>query len=186
MAKETKKDEKYVEGVADLREPRAMEDTDNVKLGEEINGTHCKVYIVAIDDMGSFDADTAGTVIGGQTDATLSRAKEVREIFHKDCEGGYAKKSGGKNSWSLSASGMVIFGDEGLEMLEGIMDGDGKCGAFVQIGNRKYYGECIATQNDLALPGDSEVTYDLSFEGTGPLKKVDKSMGELFRLPKNI
>lgn len=147
-------------------------DTDNVKVGEEINGTFCKVYLVKDLKVDSFTNEVTGIAISGQQDASISRSKEVREIFHKDCNGN-AKKSGGKNSWSISMSGMVIFGDAGLEMIEEIYDGNGKCGLYVEIGSRRYFGEGILVQNDMALPNDSEVTYDINVEGTGKLHKID-------------
>ena len=158
--------------------------TDDVRVGEEVNGTFCKVYLVKDMDVNSFDHTITGTVIAGQTDASLSRSKEVREIFHKDCNGN-AKKSGGKNSWSLSLSGMVIFGDEGLELVEEIYDGDGSCGVYIEMGNRRYYGKAILVQNDMALPNDSEVTYDINVEGSGKLYKVDKGAKVKFALPKS-
>ena len=158
--------------------------TENVKVGEEVNGTFCKVYLVKDMDVNSFDHEITGTVIAGQTDASLSRSKEVREIFHKDCNGN-AKKSGGKNSWSLSLSGMVIFGDEGLELVEEIYDGDGSCGVYIEMGNRRYYGKAILVQNDMALPNDSEITYDINVEGSGKLYKIDKGAKVKFTLPKS-
>ena len=158
--------------------------TDDVRVGEEVNGTFCKVYLVKDMDVNTFDHTITGTVIAGQTDASLSRSKEVREIFHKDCNGN-AKKSGGKNSWSLSLSGMVIFGDEGLELVEEIYDGDGSCGVYIEMGNRRYYGKAILVQNDMALPNDSEVTYDINVEGSGKLHKVDKGAKVKFALPKS-
>ena len=164
---------------------RAVASTEDVKVGEEVNGTFCKVYLVENMNVDEFTHEITGTVIAGQTDATLSRSKEVREIFHKDCEGGYAKKSGGKNSWSLSLSGMVIFGDAGLELVEKIYDGNGKCGVYVEMGNRRYFGECILVQNDLALPNDSEVTYDINVEGTGKLQKIDEDVSVALSLPKS-
>ena len=114
----------------------------------------------------------------------VSRIKEVREIFHKDCNGN-AKKSGGKNSWSLSLSGMVIFGDEGLELVEAIYDGDGSCGVYIEMGNRRYFGKAILVQNDMALPNDSEITYDINVEGSGKLHKIDKGAKVKFALPKS-
>lgn len=158
--------------------------TENVKVGEEVNGTFCKVYLVKDMDVNSFDHTITGTVIAGQTDASLSRSKEVREIFHKDCNGN-AKKSGGKNSWSLSLSGMVIFGDEGLELVEEIYDGDGSCGVYIEMGNRRYFGKAILVQNDMALPNDSEITYDINVEGSGKLHKIDKGAKVKFALPKS-
>lgn len=158
--------------------------TENVKVGEEVNGTFCKVYLVKDMDVNSFDHTITGTVIAGQTDASLSRSKEVREIFHKDCNGN-AKKSGGKNSWSLSLSGMVIFGDEGLELVEEIYDGDGSCGVYIEMGNRRYFGRAILVQNDMALPNDSEITYDINVEGSGKLHKIDKGAKVKFALPKS-
>lgn len=158
--------------------------TENVKVGEEVNGTFCKVYLVKDMDVNTFDHTITGTVIAGQTDATLSRSKEVREIFHKDCNGN-AKKSGGKNSWSLSLSGMVIFGDEGLELVEEIYDGDGSCGVYIEMGNRRYFGKAILVQNDMALPNDSEITYDINVEGSGKLHKIDKGAKVKFALPKS-
>lgn len=163
---------------------RAISSTEDIKVGEEINGTFCKVYLVKDMDVDSFTHAITGTVIAGQTDASLSRSKEVREIFHKDCNGN-AKKSGGKNSWSLSLSGMVIFGDEGLELVEEIYDGNGSCGVYIEMGNRRLYGKAILVQNDMALPNDAEVTYDINVEGSGPLKKIDKDVAVAFSLPQS-
>lgn len=154
----------------------------NVKVGEEVNGTHCKVYLVKDMKIDEFNHGIQGTLIAGQTDASLTRQKEVREIFHKDCNGN-AKKSGGKNSWSLSLSGMVIFGDEGLELVEEIYDGDGSCGVYIEMGTRRYYGKAILVQNDMALPNDSEVTYDINVEGSGKLMKLDRGVIPKFSLP---
>lgn len=146
-----------------------------LKHGEEINGTHSKVYLIKDMNVDEFNFEVSGTLIGGQQDLSVSRTKEVREIFHKDCEGGYAKKSGGRNSWSISFSGLVIYGDEGIALVKEIMDGDGKCGVYIETGSElREYGEVILTQNDTTAPNDEEMTYDISAEGTGILRTISK------------
>lgn len=147
-----------------------------LKKGEEINGTLSKVYLIKDMNVDEFNFEVSGTLIGGQQDLSVTRSKEVREIFHKDCEGGYAKKSGGRNSWGISFSGLVIYGDEGIKLVKEIMDGDGRCGVYIETGSElREYGEVILTQNDTSAPNDEEITYDISAEGTGVLHTLEKS-----------
>lgn len=146
-----------------------------LKKGEEVNGTHSKVYLIKDMNVDEFNFEITGTLIGGQQDLSVTRSKEIREIFHKDCEGGYAKRSGGRNSWGLSFNGLVIYGDEGIALVKEIMDGDGKCGVYIETGSElREYGEIILNKYDTKAPNDAEVTYDISGEGSGTLKTISK------------
>lgn len=145
--------------------------------GQEVSGTECKVYLVDALEVDEVTGETTGTLVGGQTGAELTKNREVKEIGHKDLEGGYAKQSAGKLSWEVSFDGCYIFGDEGYDKIEDAMNSkEGTIGIYVEIGKRRYVGKIILTTQSLSLPYDEEATYSVQGTGTGMLKRVDKTM----------
>ena len=151
----------------------------------EVNGTDCKVYLVDALEVDSVTGETTGTLVGGQTGAELSKNREIKEIGHKDLEGGYAKQSAGKLSWEVSFDGCYIFGDEGYDRIEEAMNSkEGTIGIYVEIGQRRYVGKIILTTQSLSLPYDEEATYSVQGTGTGMLRRVDKEANVRFDVAK--
>lgn len=141
--------------------------------GEEVSGTDCRVFLVKDIEIDEVTGETSGLLVGGQTGAELTKNREVKEVGHKDLEGGYAKQSAGKLSWEVSFDGCYIFGDEGYDAIEDAMNSkSGKIGIYVEIGTRRYAGEIILTTQSLSLPYDEEATYSVSGVGTGVLKRI--------------
>lgn len=151
--------------------------------GTEVSGTECKVYLVDALEIDEVTGETRGTLVGGQTGAELTKNREIKEIGHKDLEGGYAKQSAGKLSWEVSFDGIYIFGDEGYDKIEDAMNSkSGEMGIYVEIGPRRYVGKVILTTQSLSLPYDEEATYSVQGTGTGMLKRVDKAMPLNFKV----
>lgn len=145
--------------------------------GQEVSGTDCKVYLVDSLEIDEVTGETTGVLVGGQTGAELTKNREVKEIGHKDLEGGYAKQSAGKLSWEINFDGCYIFGDEGYDRIEDAMNSkEGTIGVFVEIGQRRYAGKIILTTQSLSLPYDEEATYSIQGTGTGMLRRIDKAM----------
>ena len=153
--------------------------------GTEVNGTDCKVYLVDALEVDSVTGETTGILVGGQTGAELSKNREIKEIGHKDLEGGYAKQSAGKLSWEVSFDGCYIFGDQGYDKIEEAMNSkEGTIGIYVEIGQRRYVGKIILTTQSLSLPYDEEATYSVQGTGTGMLRRVDKEAVVKFDIAK--
>lgn len=151
--------------------------------GEEVSGTDCKVFLVkdmAIDEV---TGETSGLLVGGQTGAELTKNREIKEVAHKDLEGGYAKQSAGKLSWEVSFDGCYIFGDEGYDAIEDAMNSkSGKIGVYIEIGTRRYAGEIILTTQTLSLPYDEEATYSIAGTGTGKLRRITPEASDSFKV----
>ena len=153
--------------------------------GTEVNGTDCKVQLVDALEVDSVTGETTGILVGGQTGAELSKNREIKEIGHKDLEGGYAKQSAGKLSWEVSFDGCYIFGDQGYDKIEEAMNSkEGTIGIYVEIGQRRYVGKIILTTQSLSLPYDEEATYSVQGTGTGMLRRVGKEAVVKFDIAK--
>lgn len=151
--------------------------------GQEVSGTECKVYLVDALEVDEATGETRGILVGGQTGAELSKNREIKEIGHKDLEGGYAKQSAGKLSWEISFDGCYLFGDAGYDLVEDRMNSkEGTIGVYVEVGQRAYIGKIILTTQSLSLPYDEEATYSIQGTGTGMLRRVDKAMPLNFKV----
>lgn len=144
--------------------------------GQEVSGTDCKVYLVDALTVDSTTMETTGTLVGGQTGAELTKNREIKEIGHKDLEGGYAKQSAGKLTWEVSFDGCYIFGDAGYDKIEQAMNSkSGEIGVYIEVGTRRYVGKIILTTQSLSMPYDEEATYSVAGTGTGMLKRIERA-----------
>lgn len=152
-----------------------MSELNKVVAGEEVNANHIKGYLIKDLTADLTDATIEGIALGGQTGFELNRSREIKEIAHKDCEGGYAKQSASKSTWDFSMDGMYIVDDQAYADIEEAMASEeGKIGVYIEVGTTRYVGFAIITSNNLSAPYDDQLTYSVAGTGTGVLHKVKK------------
>lgn len=113
------------------------------------------------------------TSIGGQRNASIEMSAEVIDISTKTTGGWTAKMSGAK-SWTADCDGIFITSDAGYDAaLAAFMAGtevDVKIAdADSTVG---FTGKAIITSFSFEAPYEDAMTYEMSFEGIGELKKV--------------
>lgn len=115
-----------------------------------------------------------GTIVGESTDASLSITMEPRDVSNKTSEG-WRELLEGRRSWSGSASGMYIPNDSNYNFDDIFSTYVNRDQVTIRIasseaGDVYYEGSAYITSANLNSP-DSEdnVTFDISFEGTGVL-----------------
>lgn len=118
-------------------------------------------------------------VIAGQRGATLNREMGTSDTTNKDGNG-WTENASTVKSWSVECDGLVVKDDEGYAALKAaflageavdVSVGDANCG----IGEK---GKAIITSFPVEAPYDSEVTYSVSFTGTGPLSDITAGGGQ--------
>lgn len=119
--------------------------------------------------------DPAYKVVGGQRGASLSRETETLDVTTKDSNGNTENIAGFK-SWSIEADGLLTESDEGFLALEDAYDnGEAVLINLTTASGNKYEGNAIITSFPISASYDDVATYELSFTGTGELKKVNKA-----------
>ena len=152
-----------------------MSELKKLVAGEEVNANHIKGYLIKDLSADLTNGEIEGIAVGGQVGFELNRSREIKEIAHKDCEGGYAKQSASKSTWDFSMDGMYIVDCEGYEAIEEAMASEeGKIGVYIEVGTTRYVGFAILTSNNLSAPYDDQLTYSIAGTGTGVLHKVKK------------
>lgn len=129
-------------------------------------------FVVKI-NTGTADVPVYQTV-AGQRGASLSREAETLDVTSKDTKG-WSESISGFKSWSIEADGLVTEDDKGFLALEdAYMKGEAILISLVTASGGKYEGKAIITSFPLTASYDDVVTYELSFTGTGALKKTPK------------
>ncbi len=114
---------------------------------------------------------TPAVKIAGQQGGSLSRSSESVEVTTKDTQGWKAFVSSFKE-WSIEADGLVVDSDAGYQDLEDAFNAGTEVDVeLVTGGATKYTGKAIITDFPIEFPYDSEVTYNVTLQGTGPLTK---------------
>jgi TP901-1 family phage major tail protein len=109
-------------------------------------------------------------VLGGQTNATLSREAEEIDVSAKTDPAGYGDFLVGRKSWSIECEGFMVDSDASIDHLEQIYEAR----AFVDLelaypSGKKYSGKGVITEFSLEFPSDDGATYSLTITGAGPL-----------------
>lgn len=116
-------------------------------------------------------------VVGGQTGASLSRSASTIDVSDKTT-GGWSSSMVGLKSFSIDAEGFVSLGDEGQELLEEAFENREKVVAEIRIGGDEnengitYTGNCVITSLENEFSQDDAITFSVSLEGAGELKRV--------------
>lgn len=128
------------------------------------------------------NADDELQTIGGQTGATLNREAETIDTTDKTSEG-FSSAMPGIISWSIDADGFVVLGDTAFDLVEDAFLAREKFTAEIRVGDndnlngRTYSGEVYIVDLPLEFAQDDAVTYDLTLEGVGELKRVKGIVG---------
>lgn len=136
-----------------------------------INGTR---YIVEI----STDGGSTWTGIAYAENASLSRAKDVRDVTNK-YSGGYRELgTGGKKSWSMTSDGFVVYADDDSRLCADDLHGFWEQSALLDFrftdadenaGDVRYSGKGVLTAFDESGGTEDNLTYSITIEGSGPL-----------------
>ena len=118
----------------------------------------------------SIKVSVGETLIGGQTECSLTMETETMETTTKD-SGNWSEEEAVGLSWSISCDGLVITTDEGLEALETAW----KTMSTVDIkyGTATNYksGKAIIESLEQNSPSKEKTTYSVSLKGVGELTK---------------
>lgn len=136
-----------------------------------INATN---YVLKI----STDGGTTFNALAELQNATLSTSMETRDTTTKD-SAGWRELGEGLRQWSMTGSGLVVFAPSGSMLAPDDV--------FTLLGNRTkvtlqfttantgdYEWEGDAYVTELSLEGGTEdnLTFSVTFEGTGPLTQA--------------
>ena len=122
-------------------------------------------------ELGNSIKVTVGTtLIGGQTDCTLTMETETMETTTKD-SGNWSEEEAVGLSWSIDCDGLVITSDEGLEALETAWET--MATVDVKYGTATNYksGKAIIESLEQNSPSKEKTTYSVSLKGVGELTK---------------
>lgn len=118
------------------------------------------------------DSEPVYTTVGGQRGASLNRDAETMDTTSKDSQG-WSESVPGLKSWSIEADGLLTENDAGYLALEkAYMDGEAVVVNITTAGGNKYEGKAIISSFPLSAPYDDLATFEVSFTGTGALKKA--------------
>lgn len=117
------------------------------------------------------------TKIGGQRNASIEMSAEVIDISTKTTGDWTAKMSGAK-SWTADCDGIYIADDEGYKAaLDAFMSGTEVDVKIANDGSTVgFTGKAVITSFSFEAPYEDAMTYEMSFEGVGELKKVALEM----------
>lgn len=134
-----------------------------------INGT------LAVIKTGTNNA--TATTIGLSTNASLSFTMETRDISNKS-SAGWRELLEAQRSWSVSCEGLYAFLDSAGAATKNYDDFwalmNTRTSLYIEIstgvtGDKYYGGQCYITSLEQSAPMEDNMTYSMSFEGTGAL-----------------
>lgn len=116
--------------------------------------------------------------LAGQRGCTLNRSGEVIDVSNK-VTSGWKESLTGLKEWSIDADGIMVEGDEALDVLEqAFLDSKP---VHIKMGRRDkswgYEGEAIITDFPIEAPYDDAVTYSMTLQGASGLEKFKKPEG---------
>lgn len=131
----------------------------------KISGMKVKVYL---------KDSASGIVLGGQRNATLNRSAESIDATSKDTEGYWKESIQGFKEWSIDADGAYVTDDAAYAKLEEAFLNSENVDVYIQFpSGTKYEGNATITDFPIEAPYDDLVTYSLTLQGNGALKKVE-------------
>lgn len=112
-------------------------------------------------------------VVGGQRGATLNRASETLDVSNKATGGAWKEFIAGAKEWSIDCDGILIDGDDAFELIEeSFLSGEV---VEVKVGDEDgwgFEGNAIITDFPVEAPYDDALSYSMTLQGTGELKKA--------------
>ncbi len=133
--------------------------------------------VAGVDILLSVDTDTTGTtpnltVIGGQSNATLSRTTNIIDVTAKDAEG-FTESIAGMNSWSIECDAFLVEDNASLDYLETAWNNRDEVKVQVAMpSGAKYNGSAFIGDFSLEAPADGAASNSISLTGNGPLTKT--------------
>jgi TP901-1 family phage major tail protein len=115
------------------------------------------------------------TPVGGQRNATLSETNDTFETTNKLSPDRAREFESSFYSWTISADGVHVAGEEAYEKLKECVRTGEKILVQIDDGGLKEQGLAIVTSRELEGPYDGESTYSMELQGTGPLTPVTGS-----------
>lgn len=107
------------------------------------------------------------TEVGGQRGATLSESLETIDVTAKD-SGGVQEFAPGLYSWTISADGVDVVGNEAQEALKtAIRNRQPIKVRWSENGVDVFEGTAIVTSYEVEAPHDDVATFSLELQGTG-------------------
>ena len=107
--------------------------------------------------------------VAGERNATLNRSAETIDVTTKDSEG-WKENEASFKEWGVDSDGLMIENDTAFEALETAFEnGEAVALEIALPSGKKYSGNAIITDFPLEAPYDDEMTYSVSFVGTGAL-----------------
>jgi TP901-1 family phage major tail protein len=118
----------------------------------------------------SIKVSVGETLIGGQTDCTLTMETETSETSTKD-SGNWSEEEAVGLSWSISCDGLVAVSDAGIEALETAWET--MEAVTMKYGTATSYktGQAIIESLEQNSPQKERTTYSVSLKGVGALTK---------------
>jgi TP901-1 family phage major tail protein len=119
------------------------------------------------------------TAIGMSTNASLSFTMETRDISNKS-SAGWRELLEAQRSWSVSCEGLYAFVDSTGAATKNYDDFwtlmNTRAPLYIEIatgvtGDKYYSGQCYITSLEQSAPMEDNMTYSMSFEGTGVLSE---------------
>jgi len=120
------------------------------------------------------------TTIGMSTNASLSFTMETRDISNKS-SAGWRELLEAQRSWSVSCEGLYAFLDSSGAAVKNYDDFwtlmNTRTPLYIEIatgvtGDKYYSGQCYITSLEQSAPMEDNMTYSMSFEGTGVLAEA--------------
>lgn len=120
-----------------------------------------------------------GVAVMSAKSGQLSFAKETKERVHKDTSGSWAEKRGGKKSFNGSCEAYYEEGSA-FESFWASFDSEGATEELdmeygtAETGDKIFNCKVIITSMEHPSEADEDVTYSISFDGTGrPTRTVN-------------
>ncbi|MGN4692286.1 phage tail tube protein [Bacillus cereus group sp. MYBK215-1] len=116
-----------------------------------------------------------GKIIGGQSDAKLTKKMDVMETTDKT-SGGWVTKVGGIKEFSVECDSFLIIADEGQAALSKAFDDrteiEVEMATGTTAGHLKWTGNVLVSEIGYEFAQDDAVTFGIKFEGTGALTET--------------
>jgi TP901-1 family phage major tail protein len=127
--------------------------------------------IAGVDVLIYADVNGVQTILGGQSNCSLSREANIIETTSKDANG-WAENMTGVLSWSVEAEGYVVVDDASFDALEDKFLAREAVTIEVRMPSGSMYtGKAYISEFPLEAPQDDAMTYSLTFTGDGALAK---------------
>ena len=118
------------------------------------------------------------TIVGGQRNAPVKMTANSLDASHKT-SGGWASNVPGLKSWSIDYSGLMLMGDDGLQVLEYAFRNDKQVNVKIEYPDKTYQtGWAYITEFDNDNAHDAIATISVTISGNGPISEVQPATAE--------